>query len=91
MVLYAAVGFLVPLAWDVLYLTVARSPHLLSGPDGAAFARKAARRSTVSIVVYPVAAGIAFIEPVAALVAFAALPMFFIGTVIFASERVPSS
>ena len=39
MVLYAAVGFLVPLAWDVLYFTVARSPHLLSDPAGAAFAR----------------------------------------------------
>ena len=91
MVLYAAVGFLVPLAWDVLYFTVARSPHLLSDPAGAAFARKAARRSTVSIVVYPAAAAIAFVEPVIALAAFAALPMFFIGSVIFASEKAPDA
>ena len=84
-VLYAAVGFLVPLAWDLLYLTVARSPHLLSDPADAAFARKAARRSTISIVVYPAAAAIAFVEPVIALAAFAALPMFFIASVIFAS------
>src|ERR1022692_83825 len=78
MVLYAAVGFLVPLAWIVLYRCVARSPHLLTDSASGAYARQAARRSVVSIVVFPAAAVVAFIEPVAALAAFAALPMFFI-------------
>ena len=35
----------------------------------------------------PAAAVLAFIEPVAALAAFAALPLFFIGTLFFARER----
>jgi uncharacterized membrane protein len=85
MVLYAAVGFLVPLAWNVLYHCVARSPQLLIDPAGVEYARRAARRSLVSIVVYPVAAVLAFVEPIAALAAFAALPMFFIGSLFFAS------
>jgi uncharacterized membrane protein len=91
MVLYACVGFLVPLAWDVLYFSVARSPHLLNDPAGAAFARRAARRSVVSIVLYPAAAMLAFFEPVAALVAFAVLPMFFIAAVLFASPNAQTA
>jgi hypothetical protein len=74
----------VPLAWNVLYHCVARSPQLLTGPEGVEYAHRAARRSLVSIVVYPAAAVLAFVQPVAALAAFAALPMFFIGALFFA-------
>jgi uncharacterized membrane protein len=90
-VLYAAVGFLVPLAWIMLYSYLARAPHLLRDEGGSAFARRAARRSLVSIVVFPAAAVLAFIEPVAALIAFAVLPLFFIGTVLFASASARPS
>ena len=83
MVLYAAVGFLVPLAWILLYGYLARSPHLLRDASGVAFARSAARRSLVSVVVFPAAAVLAFVEPVAALIAFAVLPFFFIAAVLF--------
>jgi uncharacterized membrane protein len=86
-VLYAAVGFLVPLAWMLLYGYLARAPQLLSGPDGAAFLGRAARRPLVSIVVYPAAAVLGFAVPVAALIAFAVVPLFFIGVVVLAPAR----
>jgi uncharacterized membrane protein len=83
-VLYAAVGFLVPLAWLLLYGYLIRAPQLLGDPEASAFVSRAARRPVVSIVVYPAAAVLAFAEPVAALVAFALVPLFFIGAVVFA-------
>jgi uncharacterized membrane protein len=81
-VLYAAVGFLVPLAWIVLYRYLSRSPHLLADPAATGYARQGIRRSLLSVIAYPAAAAIAFVEPRAALAAFAALPLFFIMTVV---------
>jgi uncharacterized membrane protein len=90
MVLYAAVGFLVPLAWILLYGYLARTPYLLRDASGVAFARSAARRSLVSVVVFPAAAVLAFVEPIAALIAFAALPFFFIAAVLFVAPARPT-
>jgi uncharacterized membrane protein len=84
-VLYATVGFFVPLAWILLYGHVARAPHLLHDREDTGFVRRATRRSLISVVVFPAAAGLAFVAPVAALIAFAVLPMFFIATVLFAA------
>lgn len=84
-VLYAAVGFLVPLAWILLYRYLARAPFLLYEASDTAFVRRASRRSLVSVVVFPAAAVLAFVEPLAALIAFVLLPLFFIGAVLFAS------
>jgi uncharacterized membrane protein len=81
-VLYAAVGFLVPLAWIVLYRYLSRSPHLLADPAATGYARQGIRRSLLSVIAYPAAAAIAFVAPLAALAAFAALPLFFIMTVV---------
>jgi uncharacterized membrane protein len=81
-VLYATVGFLVPLAWIVLYRYLSRAPHLLTDPAAAGYARLGVRRSLTSVIVYPAAAALAFAEPLAALAAFAALPLFFIATVV---------
>jgi hypothetical protein len=81
-VLYAGIGFLVPLAWIVLYRYAARSPHLLGEPHDAATARTGARRSLIRVIIYPVAAALAFITPVAALLAFIALPLYFIATLL---------
>jgi uncharacterized membrane protein len=81
-VLYATVGFLVPLAWIVLYRYLSRAPHLLTDPAAAGYARLGVRRSLTSVIVYPAAAALAFADPLAALVAFAALPLFFIATVV---------
>ena len=76
--LYALVGFLLPLAWIWVYGYLARSPQLLTNPDEAQYMRSGARRSCVSLVVYPLAAALAFIEPVLALVAYVVLPFYFI-------------
>jgi uncharacterized membrane protein len=84
-VLYAAVGFLVPLAWILLYGYLARAPYLLHENTDTTFMRRASRRSLVSVVVFPAAAVLAFVEPLAALIAFVLLPLFFIGAVLFAS------
>lgn len=89
-VLYAAIGFLVPLAWIVLYRYTARSPHLLSDPNDAATARTGARRSLLSVIIYPIAAALAFVAPVAALVAFIALPLYFIATVLYPRRLPPT-
>ena len=80
-VLYAIIGLFVPLAWIVLYRCLERSPHLLRTGEDSAFAGIATKRALVSVVVYPIAGALAFVAPVAALVAFVALPLFFIGTV----------
>jgi len=82
LVLYAAVGILVPGAWMILYRYLERKPALLSGAADAAYVRAGWRRSIVSLVAYPVAAGIAFIVPVVALFIYIALPAFFIVTLL---------
>jgi uncharacterized membrane protein len=86
-VLYAAVGFLVPVAWLVLYTYLGRAPTSLIDAEGSATARRGARKSLVSVVVYPLSAILAFIAPVAALIAFVALPFFFIATVLIESQE----
>ena len=65
----------------MLYRCLERSPHLLRTGEDSAFAGIATKRALVSVVVYPIAGALAFVAPVAALVAFVALPLFFIGTV----------
>jgi uncharacterized membrane protein len=90
-VLYAAVGFLVPLAWLVLYGYLGRAPTLLIDADGSASARRGVRRSMVSVIVYPIAGGLAFLAPVAALIAFVALPFYFIVTVLIAPTNSADS
>jgi uncharacterized membrane protein len=81
-VLYAAVGFLVPVAWMLLYRYLERKPALLLGEADVAYVRAGWRKSTVSLVAYPMAAGIAFVAPVVALLIYIALPAFFIGTLL---------
>jgi uncharacterized membrane protein len=81
--LYAAIGFLVPLAWMNIYRYLARTPALLTGATDAGYLRHAIGRASVSVVVYPIAASLSFAEPVIALVAYALVPVFFIGTLLY--------
>lgn len=83
-VLYAAIGFSVPLAWIGVYGYLGRNPHLLTGPDQVAYMRYSSRRSLVSVLVYPVAAAIAFVAPDVALALYVALPLYFIGSLLVA-------
>jgi uncharacterized membrane protein len=84
--LYALIGFLIPIAWIILYGYLGRSPQLLTDSGAVSYMRQGQRRSLVSLVVYPIAAALSFIDPLVSLVAFAALPMFFIGVLV----RAPS-
>ena len=61
--LYAGIGFLVPLTFIVVYTYLARTPALLTDPAHTAYAVTNRRRALVSIVVYPVAAILAFVSP----------------------------
>jgi len=74
-------------SWIVLYRCVQGSPQLLIDPGQVDFVRSSIRRATVSVVVFPLAAALAFVSPVAALVDFVALPLFFIGAVFVAVQR----
>ena len=69
-VLYAGVGFCVPLAYVCLYAYVAHHPALLGEPGDVDYAvRNGVRRSLVSVVAYPVSAAVA-LAPVVALAAY---------------------
>ena len=81
-ILYAVVGLGVPLAFRVLYGYLGRTPALLESPRQVAYMRSSVRRSNFSLVIYPIAAGLAFVAPVIALVLFAIVPLFFIVTVL---------
>jgi hypothetical protein len=84
--LYAAVGFLVPVAFIAIYTYLSRTPELLADPADTGYTRTARRRAFVSIVTYPVTAALAFWSPAAALALFIAVPGYFIVTV-FTQER----
>jgi uncharacterized membrane protein len=83
-VLYAGIGFCVPLAYICVYSYLARHAALLEHADDADYARRGVRRSLVSVAVYPVSAVIALFAPVVALIAFVALPAYFISTLLLA-------
>jgi uncharacterized membrane protein len=83
-VLYAGVGFCVPLAFICVYTYLARHPALLEHAGDTGYARLGARRSLVSVAVYPVSAVIALVAPVVALAAYVALPAYFIATLLLA-------
>jgi uncharacterized membrane protein len=52
--LYAGVGFLVPVAFIAIYTYLSRTPELLADPADTGYTRTARRRAFVSIVTYPV-------------------------------------
>lgn len=64
------------------------SPQLLTDFSDVSFMRTAQLRAAVSLVVYPLAGAISFLDPVISLVAFAALPLFFIATLLLPQPGV---
>ena len=89
--LFAVVGFAVPVAWIGLYSYLKRHPTLLTNPAEARYMADGSRRSTVGLVVFPVAAVIGLWQPVVALVAFVLVPAFFIATLLYPRPTEPSS
>lgn len=86
-VLYAGIGFLVPLAWILVYRYLSHSPQLLTEPAEVAYTRAGVRRSLLSVIVYPAAGALAFIDPIIALVSFVVLPIFFIATLLYPTTQ----
>lgn len=86
-ILYAGVGFFVPFAFIAVYRYLANHPALLREPADVAYCRTGSRRAVTSVVLYPVAALIALVTPVAALAIFVALPAYFIATVVGPRRR----
>ena len=81
-ILYAIVGLGVPVAMGLLYAYLGRTPALLESPGEVAYMRSSVRRSTFSLVIYPIAAALSFVAPVISLVLFAVVPLFFIVTLL---------
>ena len=54
-VLFAVIGFMVPVAWIVLYRLLARSPKLLTDSDAVSYMQISQRRARVSLIVFPLA------------------------------------
>ena len=90
-VLFAAVGFAVPIAWIGVYGYLRAHPGLLVNPAEAGYAADGLRRSTVSLVIYPLAALVGLWQPVVALVAFVLVPAFYIATLLYPRPTEPSS
>jgi uncharacterized membrane protein len=90
--LYAGIGFLVPISFIALYTYLGRSPLLLTDPAQVGYTRISRRRALVSIVVYPLTAALSFLSPDLALALFVAVPVFFIASVFIQerTERRPS-
>jgi uncharacterized membrane protein len=84
--LYAVVGFLVPLTFIAVYTYLSRNPHLLTDPGQTEYTLASRRRAMFSIVVYPVTAALAFVSTDLSLALFIAVPFFFIAAV-FWQER----
>ena len=84
---YAAVGLCMALSWMILYGYLARSAFLLVDPADVTYMHDALKRTIVSIVAFPLAVVLAFISPTLGLAAFAALPIFFIVTLIWTKPQ----
>lgn len=84
--LYAGVGFLMPLTFIAVYSYLARTPRLLTDPSQAAYLQVSRKRALVSIVIYPLTAALAFVSTDLALALFLAVPLFFI-VAVFLQQR----
>ncbi len=72
--LYAGVGFLLPLAYVALYRYLAHRPELLAGPKAVHYCRAGTRRALLNMALYPAVVAAPLVVP--ALVIFALLAAF---------------
>ena len=84
-ILFAVVALGVPITMGLLYRYLEKSPGLLETPSEVAYMKSSFRRSTFSLVIYPIAAALSFVAPVISLVLFAIVPLFFIITLLHES------
>lgn len=74
---YGLVGVLMTLPWVGMWHRLSQQPALMEPGHTAAFARVEGRRAWVGVVVYGVCIGVGMVSPVAALVMFAAVAVFY--------------
>ncbi len=84
--LYAGIGFLVPLTFLAIYRHLTRNPRLLTDRAQLGYLDVSRKRALVSVVVYPITAALAFVSTDLALGLFLAVPLFFIVSM-FVQER----
>jgi uncharacterized membrane protein len=87
--LYAGIGFLVPLTFIAVYTYLASHSYLLTDPSHTGYARTSRRRAFISVVTYPLTAALAFLSPLLSLILFIAVPAYFIFSV-FTQEHADS-
>jgi uncharacterized membrane protein len=88
-VLFAAIGFLVPISWILLYGYVSRHRELLADDDAIGYARTGMRQSLIPVVLYPLAALTALWQPFVAVIVYVLIPLIFIATLLIPT-RVPT-
>lgn len=88
--LYAGIGFMVPLTFIAIHTYLIHAPHLFTDPTQVAYSRVSRRRAFFSIVVYPITGVLAFVSIDLALGLFIAVPLFFISAV-FLQQRSEQS
>jgi uncharacterized membrane protein len=74
---YGLVGVLMTIPWVLMWRRLARRPSLMEPGFEAAFARAEGRRAWVGVVVYAVCIGVGMAAPVAALILFVAVAVFY--------------
>lgn len=79
--LYAGIGFMVPLTFIAIHTYLIHAPHLFTDPSHVAYSRTSRRRALLSIVVYPITAVLVFVSVDLTLGLFIAVPLFFIAAV----------
>lgn len=82
-VLFAGFGLLIPLTWILMMGYLRRNLHLMKSSRDAVALVRAHRRSYLSLIVYPLAAVLAFLNPVISLIAYIFVPSFFLLALVF--------
>ncbi|HKP59204.1 MAG TPA: TMEM175 family protein [Polyangiales bacterium] len=76
-VFYGLIGVLMTFPWVLMWRRLAQRPELMEPEYDRAFAVAEGRRAWVGVVVYGLCMGVGMISPVAALVLFAAVAVFY--------------
>jgi uncharacterized membrane protein len=74
---YGLVGVIMTIPWVLMWRRLERRPELMEAGYGAAFARAEGHRAWVGIVVYGGCIGVGLAAPIAALVLFGAVAVFY--------------
>lgn len=74
---YGLVGMLMTIPWVLMWGRLAERPQLMEEGFDSAFARAERKRAWVGVIVYGVCIGVGMLSPVAALILFSAIAIFY--------------